>query len=238
MKTFEPFDSGLFGIRVFRSNSLDDEDLSDCDLLVVVSERELEEEKVKRYGAMLIDIKEVYERRFSGPEAFEVKASEGETFSPISACPLRDEKDRERLLQICLESGINSRYYRDPRMPREWYQKLYSTWLQNSLNGSVAYDIMLARLFGEIVGFVTLEQKGPDTTSLALVGVAEGLRGRGIGSKMLAATLDYVVNKVGHRVVTVSTHGHNPALGRFYSRQGFRLAYRRFVYHVWSNSRE
>lgn len=228
-----PFDSDLFGIRVFRAEALTlEDDLSGCDLLYVVTPDALPREVLARHGGTLMDLRRVYERRFPGPITLPDSPARGLSFATLDEWPL-GEGEVGRLVDLCLESGIHSRYYRDPRIPREWYRKMYRAWMMNSLSGQVAYAIMTARLHGTLQGFMTLQQKEPDRTNLSLVGVAEGLRGQGIGTSLLIATLNYIVNVKRHPVVTVATHGHNEALCRFYERQGFRLVEARNVYHCW-----
>ncbi len=228
-----PFDSDLFGIRVFRADDLTlGDDLSGCDLLYVFTPRTLPPEVLARHGGSLMDLRRVYERRFPAPITLPDSPARGLSFATLDERPLR-EGEVERLVDLCLESGIHSRYFRDPRIPREWYRRMYRAWMTNSLKGLVAYGIMTARLHGTLQGFITMQEKGPATTNLSLVGVAEGLRGRGIGTSLLIATLNHVVNVKQHAVVTVVTHGHSEALCRFYERQGFRLAESQNVYHCW-----
>ncbi len=233
-----PFDSDLFGIRVFRAEALDlDDDLSGCDLLYVVTPHALPREVLARHGGTLLDLRRVYERRFSAPVTLPDSPAPGLSFATLDERPL-PEGEVGRLVDLGLQSGIHSRYFRDPHIPREWYRKMYRAWMMNSLSGQVAYTIMTARLHGTLQGFITLQEKGPDTTNLSLVGVAEDLRGRGIGTSLLIATLNYIVNVKRHGVVTVVTHGHNEALCRFYERQGFRLVEAQNVYHCWPAHRE
>lgn len=228
-----PFDSDLFGIRVFRTDHLTlDDDLGGCDLLYVFTPTMLPPEVLAKHGGVLIDVRLVYERRFPVPVRLADTPSRGLSFATLDERPLR-EGELGRLIDLCLQSGINSRYFRDPRIPREWYRRLYRTWMLNSLNGQMAYGVMTARLHGTLQGFITMQEKAPKTTNLSLVGVAEGVRGQGIGTSLLIATLNHVVNTKRHEVVTVVTHGHNEALGRFYERQGFCLADSQYVYHCW-----
>lgn len=228
-----PFDSELFGIRVFRAEALAlEDDLGGCDLLYVVTPKTLATEVLARHGGTLMDLRRVYEHRLLAPMPLPPSPARGLSFATLDERPLR-EGEVGRLVDLCLQSGIHSRYYRDPRIPREWYRKLYRAWMMNSVNGQVAYAVMTARLHGTLQGFITLQQKGPDTTNLSLVGVAEGLRGRGIGTSLLIATLNYIVNVKHHSIITVVTHGHNEALCRFYERQGFRLVESQNVYHCW-----
>ncbi len=228
-----PFDSDLFGIRVFRAEALTlEDDLSGCDLLYVVTPNTLPPEVLARHGGALMDLRRVYERCLLAPIPPPPSPARGLSFATLDERPLR-EGEVSRLVDLCLQSGIHSRYYRDPRIPREWYRKLYRAWMMNSVAGQVAYAVMTVRLHGTLQGFITLQQKGPDTTNLSLVGVAERLRGRGIGTSLLIATMNYIVNVRHHSTVTVVTHGHNEALCRFYERQGFRLVESQNVYHCW-----
>lgn len=228
-----PFDSELFGIRVFRTDRLTlEDDLSGCDLLYVVTREALPPEVLARHDGTLMDLRRVYERRFPAPMTLPDTPARGLSFATLEERPLRPG-ETERLVDLCLQSGIHSRYFRDPRIPREWYRRLYRAWMMNSLNGQQAYAIMTARLHGTLQGFITLKETAPDTTNLSLVGVAEGLRGQGIGTSLLIATLNHILNHRRHRVVTVVTHGHFEPLGRFYERQGFRLVDAQNVYHCW-----
>lgn len=229
-----PFDSELFGVRVYRANDITlDTDLSCCDLLYVFTEKNIPEEVLAKHGGTLVDLRRVYKRTFAAPISLPVPLpSPGLSFASLEERPLRPN-ERERLIELCLQSGINSRYFRDPRIPKEWYRRFYRTWMENSLKGEMAYAIMTARLHGVLQGFITLREVGPNTTNLSLVGVAEGLRGKGIGTALLIASMNYVMAKRYHTEITVVTHGHNEPLCRFYERQGFTLVEAQNVYHFW-----
>jgi len=88
------------------------------------------------------------------------------------------------------------------------------------------YRVFVAEEGGELRGFITIWLReslfhgGPVALVDELV-VAEGARGRGIGSRLLQRALDFCRQR-GCVEVEVTTEADNRSARRFYARHGFR----------------
>jgi uncharacterized protein YhfF/ribosomal protein S18 acetylase RimI-like enzyme len=75
---------------------------------------------------------------------------------------------------------------------------------------------------GRILGSIALEDLGEDGARLRWFIVADALRGRGFGARLLQAALEFG-RRAGHRRVTLSTAAGLDAARGLYERNGFRL---------------
>ncbi|QMU26808.1 GNAT family N-acetyltransferase [Adhaeribacter radiodurans] len=135
------------------------------------------------------------------------------------------------LQQLALQSGVYSRFNLDPNFKNQEFEKLYTAWLQNSINNKVAREVVVYRLEDVIIGFITLSEKNK-TGQIGLFAVEEQNRRQGIGTQLLEIAL-HKFYSYGCQQVLVSTQRRNQAACRFYEKSGFILKNRENVYHFW-----
>ncbi len=229
----KPFDSQLFGIKVFRT---DDPEPSDAwertDLLYVFTQSPLPPPTLARYHGHLVDQRRDYRKTLVTCPDFEPRTDESTSYADVRGAELKAE-DRTALHSLAIRSGYTCRYRNDPYLPGELFEKLYRRWMDNSIAGKVAYAVLVARQESRIVGVITLQEQDRQTSNLGLVAVAKQYSGRGIGTRLLQFALRTVWQKRGHRRISSVTHGQDPAACRYYERQGFVLHDECNVYHLW-----
>ena len=81
-------------------------------------------------------------------------------------------------------------------------------------------QILFALAGGEVAGTCALIPHGPGTFELAKMAVAEGLRGRGVGDKLMTAAIAWCRTLGARRLVLVSNSKLTPALA-LYRKHGF-----------------
>jgi dTDP-4-amino-4,6-dideoxy-D-galactose acyltransferase len=141
-----------------------------------------------------------------------------------------DEADA--LARIARTSFSDSRFFNDPHLNDSRCADFYETWLRNSLSGSLADAVLVERVNGEAAGFVTVRFDG-DSASMPLVAVAQELRGRGVGRRMVASALDWLSDR-GASDVEVITQLTNVDAIRLYTSAGFRLQNSSVWLHRWA----
>lgn len=171
------------------------------------------------HGFRLVDLRVTLERPVREPIA-------------PSPCvrPWREE-DVAALRQIAAVAHRDSRFYYDTNFPRGRCDELYQVWIERSCRG-YADAVFVAELEGIASGYVTCHLMPDGSGQIGLVGVAESVRGRGMGAQLLQAALAYF-RQQGVTMVRVVTQGRNTGAQRLYQRQGFLTSRIQLWYHRW-----
>ncbi len=138
--------------------------------------------------------------------------------------------DLDTLKRIARASYTASRFYADPRFPRDKCDALYDTWITRSCDGW-AQAVLVADVEGIAAGFITCHTKA-ETGSIGLVGVDANQQGKGLGSTLVDASLRWFAAN-GCTSVEVVTQGRNIGAQRIYQARGFKTRSVQLWYHVW-----
>ncbi len=135
------------------------------------------------------------------------------------------------LLSLALRSSTHSRFRHDPRFPTALAQGLYREWMRKSLTGELADAILTCEYQRGLRAMVTVKaSKGQG--QIGLLACAEGYDGRGLGSALMQASLDWF-KASGCQHARVVTQGRNRASCRVYEKSGYRPEKREAVHHFW-----
>lgn len=138
----------------------------------------------------------------------------------------------ENLRKLALTSGEFSRYNCDPSFVNHEYERLYLKWIENSINGTFADEIVISKDDAEEAGMITYSTKNGICT-IGLFAVLENRQNKGIGSNLLK----YVENKCvssGIKILQVQTQAENTKACKFYERYGFKAILIQNIYHLWN----
>ena len=174
-------------------------------------------------GSILVDRKVVYSMEVAGPSSFDCNIVEyKETF--VS----------EDLLKLSLTSGEYSRYRLDKHFPPNSYERLYTRWIEQSVNHSIANEVFCYMVNDSPKGLITLKHDN-DYGVIGLVATDSECRGMGIGSAMLQHVKQYLFTK-GGRKLNVATQYDNKAACHLYEKAGFTVSSCTNVWHWWLNN--
>ena len=139
---------------------------------------------------------------------------------------------RRQLRSLAWQSAEFSRYRVDADMPRGSWRRMYSAWVENSLNGKLADAVLVVHVDENrerpIIGMITVSHSG----TIGLLGVAERWRGRGIGRRLLQAA-EYQCRMSGCTQLTVVTQSDNTPACRAYESVGYTLTDEQSIFHFW-----
>jgi len=143
------------------------------------------------------------------------------------------EEINDDLLQLAYRSGIYSRFATDPLLGTEKFRQLYSLWLERSLKKVIAHGTFVYRHEKKIVGFITYQlDASAKKGKIGLIAVAEGMEGKGIGTKLIHA-VKHILSENGCTELEVVTQKQNlPAL-KLYDKSGFSITEELLIYHIW-----
>lgn len=226
------WDSAFFGRRIARLES------GSLDPAILASVRDFARREAIDCVYCLLDAADVEGRRTAETEGLlEVdvrvtleRASEA-VDEPPSGIDAFDPADLPALRALARRSHGASRFYHDPRFPRERCDALYDAWITRACTEHPD-GVLVARRDARAVGYLACDLESPETGSIGLVAVADGERGLGLGSKLVTASLDWVARR-GRPRVRVVTQGRNRAAARLYERMGFAPTRVEHWYHLW-----
>lgn len=172
-------------------------------------------------GVLLVDEKVVYHMRFNA-----------NVLPPPGNIQLPSDQDIQALQSLAFQSGAFSRFQTDPLFEPEMFKKLYLTWLEKSLTGQMADQVLLYREGTQVVGFITAVIK-EDMGEIGLIAVDHGSRGKSIGSQLIQGALHFFSTR--HiQQVSVTTQLKNTGACRFYEKEGFQRKHITHIYHFWN----
>lgn len=145
--------------------------------------------------------------------------------------PTTEQDAIDDLYELAYQSGKYSRFRLDEKFTHSQFEKLYRTWVDNSVRKQFADEVLVFTNGNKIAGFVTYKSA---TTSavIGLIAVSPDFQGQGIGTKLL----QYVENNLAvHNIETlhIPTQLANKQACAFYSKQGFEITEKTYSKHYW-----
>lgn len=150
------------------------------------------------------------------------------TVRPLSS----DSYDSSRVRALGIVAGTYSRFFRDPRIPRDKAESLFAQWAEGGVRGNLAECA-----FGSfddtdrMVGLILLASE-KDAVRIALLSVLPSDQCRGHGSALLREAERWAVARNRYRIV-VATQPDNLVALRLYSRSGYSTTNTSLISHVW-----
>ncbi len=142
--------------------------------------------------------------------------------------------NQKELEALAIESGAYSRFKIDENFKSNEFIKLYQRWISLSIDGKLAFDIIIATDKDEsIIGFVTLNKKSESTVVIGLIAVSGAHRRKGIGKKLLQCAITNCY-ELGYKEIQVVTQIKNLNAIELYKNLGFEIKEKTFVYHYWN----
>ena len=173
-------------------------------------------------GATLVDRRTLMQRSLDHRSVEDRRDSE-EDFASST--------DLARVRSLALQSAEFSRFRTDHRMPPDAWLRMYERWADNSMSGTMADAVLVARINGDVVGVLTVSSR-EDLGKIGLFAVDAAARGRGLGAALLARGAAWFARR-GCQSVLVVTQGDNIGAQRVYERAGYVIAAVTNVDHLW-----
>lgn len=136
-----------------------------------------------------------------------------------------------QLLLLAHESGKYSRFRVDEKIGKEKFEQLYRLWIENSVNKTIASNVLCYAQHGETLGMITMGEKN-NNGDVGIVAVAPNARGKGVGIELINSAM-HLFQKQGYSNVQVVTQGINIPACKLYERCGFNRKNVEFMYHFW-----
>ncbi len=147
----------------------------------------------------------------------------------------------KQIEMLAIKSGAMSRFKRDPELSPQ-YERLFLTWINNSVSGGLADSIWTWRDNGKIVGLVTTrcarrinpESGQPEREArIGMLGVADSFQRKGIGSALLQAC-DFWCDSLDIPTSSLIVQQDNDAAIALCNKRGYEKTSEETVYHYWT----
>ncbi len=143
----------------------------------------------------------------------------------------KDYPEKE-LIELAQLAGSQGRFGNDENIPAEKYYELFKNWIINSVNKTLATDVLVYRIDGKIIGFITIKVDG-EKGSAPLLAVNRDYEGIGISFALMRAAETQLV-KHGCTSVMSGTQDLNQKALKVFQRYGFKFQKTEYIYHLWS----
>lgn len=240
--TYLDWDSDFFGVRIARVNASHLSEETVAPILAWCAEQAIDclyfladanDHATSRLAAQndfhLVDLRVSLDRSLvNGPLNSSGGDGNGSVIRPCEAA------DLPALKAIARTVHRDTRFYFDPRFPRDRCDALYETWIAKSCGG-YADLVLVADLHGAAVGYCSCHRRGSEG-QIGLFGVHPDYHGQGVGSKLIREALRWFVEQ-GLERASVVTQGRNIAAQRLYQKHGFMTQAVQLWYHRWFTAR-
>ena len=131
------------------------------------------------------------------------------------------EEDKETLAQMAATIFEHGRFHQDVSLGAAIGNERYKTWLINSFvhPAQIVYKCLID---GKIAGFFVVEYSDNNQCNWVLIGLAPGVQGRGIGTRVWNAMMCFHQAE-GMESIATSISSHNIAILNLYVKLGFRF---------------
>lgn len=135
------------------------------------------------------------------------------------------------LLNLAYESGIYSRFRSDPHLTKDQFKNIYKTWMTNSVNHTVAQEVLVISENNNLLGMVTVGEKN-HRGDIGLLAVSASARGKNIGTQLVQAAQYYFKQK-NYEFSQVVTQQTNIAACKLYEKCGYHQEKLEYFFHIW-----
>ncbi len=137
------------------------------------------------------------------------------------------------LLELGYLSGTYSRFKLDKKFTDKEFRTLYKIWIDNSLNGEIAFKVFVKIELDKIAGFVTLQEKNFRTSQIGLIAVNPEFQGKNIASDLIKKCESASLSR-GYPNLEVATQFDNIAARKLYKKNDFEIKTMEYIYHLWT----
>lgn len=135
-----------------------------------------------------------------------------------SSIRIAQANDVPFLKEIASTIFTSSRFYNDPLIPDEKGGEMFSKWIENSIVGTAADEVLVITDHGDAIGFITIQYSG----HIPLVGVHKHHQGKGHAKKLIQAAKKKLKDKEIQNIQIETQLQNIPAM-RSYLSSGFKV---------------
>lgn len=143
----------------------------------------------------------------------------------------KDELPSKELIALAKLAGKDGRFGRDSRFSERIYNKIFEEWIVNSVNRTIADEVLVYIQDGKVVGFGTIKIEGGYGYA-PLFAVNRAYEGKGVSFALMRAVENKLIEQGCKYLVSGTQEINRKALSSF-RRFGLELKTPEYVYHLW-----
>jgi len=143
----------------------------------------------------------------------------------------KETKPTKALYDLAYESGQFSRFKLDAHFEHGAFERMYNSWMEQSVNNQLADYIFVSTYDNETTGMVTLKIK-ENIAHIGLLAISSTQQGKGIGRKLINRCLKTAIENE-CSTLEVPTQAANKQACGFYESCGFSVKSIKNIYHLW-----
>ncbi|MCP5056215.1 MAG: GNAT family N-acetyltransferase [bacterium] len=188
-------------------------------------EKEIPEEILARFGGRVLPASVLLRKSLAHGRK---ERSDDLVIESLRCVPLSDE-----LRRLAPLVGLHSRFHVDPDISEDAFVRLYEIWLERSLSGEIAEQVLVARdEDGAALGLITVVRPDAETGRLGLACVVEAARGRGVASALVIAA-EAAMEAGGASQTELLTQLENDGARGLFGSFGYEAGTPERAYHFW-----
>lgn len=164
---------------------------------------------------------------------FEIVLSKLAPLPPSSprVAAYRGKKPTTEMKNLAFNIGKLSRFGTDPKMPKELMLKMYSAWITNSVNQTIADRVLVIKEQDKIIAMLTFSHKKP-RGKIGLVAVDPKHRGKNLATQLVQSAFNYLIINGSYQIQVITQKANLPACN-LYQKLGFTQKQAVNFYHFW-----
>jgi ribosomal protein S18 acetylase RimI-like enzyme len=143
---------------------------------------------------------------------------------------MNDLSENDQIVEIARKSFNYSRFFNDPKLPKEQAKNIYLHWTKCAFGQENKYFVISERE-GSVLGFILFAMNG-DSSVIELIAVDEKYQGQRVGKALIHIMESFVIDR-GIKKIKVGTQVNNISAAQFYSSMGFKYVSCGSIYHLW-----
>ncbi|MFD2743240.1 MULTISPECIES: GNAT family N-acetyltransferase [Sphingobacterium] len=141
----------------------------------------------------------------------------------------------EDLYKLAHVSGQHSRFFLDKKFKSSSFFELYNTWVDKSVDCSIADYVLVYEVDQQVIGFITAKFDNPSgRAKIGLLGIDEKSQGKGVGSSLIRE-LETIAYQNNIFSIDVPTQKHNNLACAFYKKKGYLENQQIYINHYWKH---
>lgn len=136
----------------------------------------------------------------------------------------------EQIVDISMKSFNYSRFFNDPKLPRQQAKNIYLHWTKCAFVQENKYFVISERE-GNVAGYILFSMSG-DGSVIELIAVDKKYQGQRVGKSLIHIMEVFVIDQ-GIKKIKVGTQINNISAAQFYNAMGFKYSGCGSVYHLW-----
>jgi dTDP-4-amino-4,6-dideoxy-D-galactose acyltransferase len=137
----------------------------------------------------------------------------------------------QNLISLALQSGIYSRFKIDKNFKNQEFERLYTTWIENSVKKEIAQKVIIQKENNQIIALLTLGIKNK-RADIGILAVDTHCRGKKVGKNLIERAF-FESNLLNQNLIQVVTQKANQEACCFYQKMGFQIEKIENIYHFW-----